>query len=132
VAARLLFTALGAAGLIIGSFLEWTRDTVGTDLSLHALYQHSIGRSPNTVMSLGGAAIGLGLLALLGLADVTGWLTRLAGAVALVGLVLVSIQIHQSSDHGLQAGLWLAVAGSVACVAGGLSGGRATGALYED
>jgi len=122
VTSRILLTALGAAGLIVGAFLDWTRNAEGTHVSWRAVYQDSFGGTDNIAQSIGGASILLGLLAVLGLADMSGWLVRLAGAVGIIGTVLVIIQIQRSSDHGLQTGLWFALAGSVLCVAAGLTG----------
>lgn len=126
VTTRILVTSLGAAGLIVGAFLNWTRETQGTHVSWRSLYQSSFGGTDNLVQSIGGLAILVGLVALLGLADATGWLTRLAGAVGVVGSVLFIIQVQRSSDHALQAGLWLALIGSVLCVFAGLGGSRGT------
>jgi len=122
VTSRILLTALGAAGLIVGAFLDWTRDTQGTHVSWRALYQDTFGGTNDIVQSIGGISILVGLLAVLGLADASGWLTRLAGAVGIIGSVLVIIQIQRSSDHGLQVGLWFALVGSVLCVLAGWAG----------
>jgi hypothetical protein len=132
VTARLLLTALGAAGLIGGAFLNWTRNAQGTHLTWKAVYQDSFAGTDTLVKSIGGAAILLGLIAVLGLADGSGWLVRLAGAVGVIGAILFIIQVQSSSDHGLQAGLWCALAGSVLCVAGGLSGSGRGAVIVED
>jgi membrane protein YqaA with SNARE-associated domain len=122
VTSRILLATLGAAGLIIGAFLNWTRDLQGTHVSWRAVYQDSFGSTDNIVQSIGGASILLGLLAVLGLADMSGWLLRLSGAVGIVGAILVIIQIQSSPEHSLQTGLWFALVGSVLCVAAGLTG----------
>ncbi|NUR63853.1 MAG: sugar:proton symporter [Catenulispora sp.] len=127
VTSRILLTVLGAAGLVVGAFLDWTRDLQGTHVSWRALYQDTFGSTDNIVQSIGGASILVGLVAVLGLADMSGWLTRLAGAVGIVGSILVIIQIEGASDHSLQTGLWFALVGSVLCVAAGFTGwGRST------
>lgn len=126
VTSRILLTAVGAAGLIVGAFLNWTRDLQGTHVSWRSIYQDSFGSTSNIVQSVGGLSILMGLIAVLGLADASGWLVRLAGAVGLVGSILFIIQVQRSSEHSLQVGLWFALVGSVLCVIGGLSGsGRA-------
>lgn len=122
ITSRVLLTALGAAGLIVGAFLNWTRDTQGTHVSWRSVYTDAFGSTDSIVKSIGGASILLGLIAVLGLADASGWLVRLAGAVGIVGSVLFIIQVQSSSDHRMQAGLWVALAGSVLCVLGGLAG----------
>lgn len=126
VAYRIVFTGLGAAGLIVGAFLKWTRDLKGTEVSWRAVYEDSFGVAKDTVHSVGGPAIVLGLLAVLGLAERSGWLTRLAGALGVIGVVLVIIQIERSVDHSLQWGLWIALAGSVLCIAAGMASVRET------
>lgn len=131
VTTRILLTALGAAGLIVGAFLNWTRDTQGTHLSWRALYQSTFGSTNDFVQTMGALAILVGLVALLGLADSTGWLTRLAGAVGIVGSVLFIIQVQRSSDHNLQVGLWVALVGSVLCVFAGFGGARGTVVVDE-
>lgn len=120
VASRIALTALGAAGLIIGAFLKWTRDLEGTHVSWNALIHSSFGSTDTLVKSVGGLSILLGLVAALGLAERSGWLVRLAGAVGIVGVVLFVIQVQGSSDHGMQIGMWFALIGSVLCVAAGL------------
>lgn len=131
VTTRILLTALGAAGLIVGAFLNWTRDIQGTHLSWRALYQSTFGSTNDFVQTMGALAILVGLVALLGLADSTGWLTRLAGAVGIVGSVLFIIQVQRSSDHNLQVGLWVALVGSVLCVFAGFGGPRGTVVVDE-
>ncbi|MEY9893099.1 hypothetical protein ABIA35_004353 [Catenulispora sp. MAP12-49] len=132
VTSRILLTALGAAGLIVGAFMNWTRSTQGSHVSWRALFDSGFGGTTDIVQSVGGASILVGLVAVLGLADVTGWLTRLAGAIGLVGSVLFIIQVQRSTDHSLQVGLWLALAGSVLCIAAGLGGGSRGTVIVED
>jgi len=132
VTSRILLTALGAAGLIVGAFLNWTRDLQGTHVSWRAVYQDTFGSTDNIVQSIGGASILVGLIAVLGLADASGWLSRLAGAVGLVGAILFIIQVERSSDHSLQVGLWFALIGSVLCVAAGLTGWRNGSVIVDE
>ncbi|GAA2005670.1 sugar:proton symporter [Catenulispora subtropica] len=126
VASRMLVTALGAAGLIVAAFLKWTRDMKGIDTSWRAVYQDTFGGAPDAVHSVGGPAIVLGLLAVLGLAERSGWLTRLAGALGVIGTVLVVVQIERATDHSIQWGIWSALAGSILCIGAGLTSTRAT------
>lgn len=133
VTSRILLTALGAAGLIVGAFLNWTRNTEGTQVSWRAVYQDTFGGTDNIVQSIGGISVLLGLIAVLGLVDASGWLTRLAGAVGIIGSVLFIIQVQRSSDHGLQVGLWFALVGSVLCVLAGWAGfGGGREVIIED
>jgi drug/metabolite transporter (DMT)-like permease len=126
IASRLLLTTLGAAGLVAGAFLPWTRDIKGVDLEWRAVYHSSSASTTDSVLSIGGGAVLLGLLAVLGLAERSGWLTRVAGALGVIGVVLVIVNVERSTDHGLQWGLWVALAGSILCLAAGMSAMRET------
>ncbi|GAA2021907.1 hypothetical protein GCM10009839_18850 [Catenulispora yoronensis] len=132
VASRMMFTALGATGLIASAFLKWTRDLTGLDTSWRAVYQSTFGGAQDAVHSVGGPAIVLGLLAVLGLAERSGWLTRLAGALGVIGVVLVVIEIERASDHSMQWGLFSALAGSVLCIGAGMTSMRGTTVAVED
>lgn len=122
---RILLSALGAAALITAAFQSWTRNLQGTDVSWRSDYRDAIGSTDDIVQSIGGAMILLGVIAVLGFADDSGWLVRAVGAVGLVGSLVFVTQVYRSSDHGLQAGIWFALAGSLLCVIGGLySSGR--------
>jgi hypothetical protein len=121
---RVFLTALGALGLILGAFQPWTRHLDGTDLPWGGLNQDTIDVPDNAMRTLGAAAIALGLLAVLGLADASGVLTRTAGSAGLVGLVLFIIQVERSPFHSIEDGVWLAMAGSILCVVAGLRAER--------
>jgi hypothetical protein len=104
VTGRILITALDASGLIVGAFLNWTRDTQGTHVSWRSLYQDTFGAANNIVQSVGGLSILVGLVAVLGLAESSGWLTRLAGApeqVVDLGLVKDRRQLRPGLRHHL-------------------------------
>lgn len=126
IASRLLLTALGAAGLIGAAFLQWTRDTKGIDLGWRAVYQTTFVSTTDSLLTVGGGAVVLGLVAVLGLVERSGWLTRVAGALGVIGTVLVIVEVERSSDHSLQWGVWSALAGSVLCIAAGLAAVRET------
>jgi hypothetical protein len=121
---RLLLTLVGGAALIVGAFLNWTRNLAGDNLSNHALVKIEFFAQSDIVKTAGGISVLLGLVALVGLVDRTGWLTRLAGALGIVLFVLFAIEVYRSSQHQVQIGAWLALAGGVALVLGGLFGGR--------
>ena len=121
---RVVLTLLGAAGLIVGAFLNWTRDTAGTSVTNRSLFQIDFTTRSDIVKTAGGISILIGLVAVVGLIDRTGWLSRLAGALGIVMFVLFAIEVYRSSDHSLQAGTWLALAGGVVLVIGGLLGPR--------
>jgi hypothetical protein len=136
---RIILTLLGAAAMILGAFLGWFRfelppgaeapGTTGIDASWSLFYStEDPFTDTNFLMSAGFVAIILGLLALLGLAFRTGWLTRLAGALAIVAIVAYAITLYRVegdlgvADIGL--GAWLVAAGGLIALIGGFFGSR--------
>jgi hypothetical protein len=128
-AARVVLTLLGAAGLIIGAFLPWALDDAGVNLEydVFMLNPEGVAAEANIVTSAGGIVILLGILALLGLVPRTGWLTTLAGVLGIVAFALVLLTLFQVEGAGLgdvQYGLWLVLAGGIICVIAGFFGAR--------
>jgi hypothetical protein len=124
-AARFILTALGAAGLIIGGFLHWVTNIDGVRLDDRALYQTTFVSTGTFVRTVGFGAIVLGLLALLGMAFRSGWLTRIVGALGVVGFVLFAIQLYRANGgQTIQVGGWLCLAGAVVALIAGFFGTR--------
>jgi len=124
-AARFVLTALGAAGLIIGAFLHWVNNITGVRLDDRVLYKTSFISTGTFVRTVGFGAIVLGLLALLGMALRSGWLSRIVGALAVVGFVLVAIGVYRANGgQALQVGSWIVLAGGVVALIGGFFGTR--------
>ena len=129
-AARFVLSLLGAAGLIVGALLDWLRSPsqVGTKIDVRFLWSTTAGSTDTFVRTVGFVAIVLGLLAVLGLAMRSGWLTRVAGALGIVEFVLFAITVSRDSGMSFPSdigvGAWLALAGGVVALAGGLLGTR--------
>ncbi len=128
---RILFTLAGAAGLIVSAFLDWVSGVEGVELDIRTVWIPQRQYAPteaNFVETMGFAAIVLGLLAIIGLAPRSGWLTRLAGAIGIVGFILFVVQLYRSSGNfdvsDLRLGAWLLLAGSVLALIGGFLGTR--------
>lgn len=120
VGARAVLTLLGAAGLIIAAFLNWTDDIDGLDLSWEALYRTEFVTSDDVYSTVGGLSILLGLLLIVSLASWFGGLTRLVGALGIVMFVLFVIEVYRDSEsHDIQLGAWVALAGSIIAIIGG-------------
>src|SRR2546430_7590918 len=83
IAARTVLTALGAAGLIVGAVLDFVNGIVGTPLSWSILYRADITETSSFFRTVGVVMIALGLVALIGLALHSGWVSRLARALRL-------------------------------------------------
>ena len=127
VGARVALTLLGAAGLIVGAFMEWTGSIDGTDLDIRALWTTNFRTTDTFVASVGFAMIVVGLVAIVGLATGTGWLTRLAGAVAVVGFILFAIEVYRSPvDDMIGVGAWVALAGGIVTLIAGFFGPQHT------
>lgn len=123
IAARTLLTVLGAAGLIIGAFLDFVSGIQGTKLSWSILYRAEIAQTNSFFRTVGVLMIALGLVALIGLAMHSGWLTRLAGVLGIIGVVLVGIGVYRvSGGQTMDAGVWICLAGSVLALIGGFFG----------
>jgi hypothetical protein len=137
--ARIILTVLGAAGMIIGAFLPWlafeaeeippTVGLGGIDLKNSIFYSVDDPSGATFIGSAGFVAIVLGVLALLGLAFRTGWLTTLAGVLGIVGFAAVLITLYRVPEASLGVGnvgigLWIVLAGSVIAVIAGFFGAR--------
>jgi peptidoglycan/LPS O-acetylase OafA/YrhL len=119
-AGRLLLTLLGGAALVVGAFLNWTRDTSATSITNRSLVKVDFTTRSDIVQTVGGIAILIGIIAVLGLIDRTGWLSRLAGALGIVLFILFAVEVYRSADHSMQAGAWLALVGGVVLIIGGM------------
>jgi hypothetical protein len=121
-AVRVILSVGAAVLLLLGSFLEWTDGTDGSALSIQALWETDPGTagffaSAGLVTAICGAVI------ILGLAFKGGWLTRFAGAVALVAFTLVVIQQGRAGNldtlEDVGTGLWLVLAGGILALIAG-------------
>jgi hypothetical protein len=123
---RMFLTLLGAAGMIIGAFLDWFEGTTGVDMDIRAFWETTFDRSSNFVETVGFVMIVLGLLAIVGLAPRSGWLTRFAGALAIAGFVLFLIEVYRADETvaDVQVGAWVALVGGVIALIGGFFGTR--------
>jgi hypothetical protein len=121
---RVVLTLAGAAAMVLGAFLNWWHGTAGTSLTNHAFYQETFGTTGNFVATAGFVSIVLGLVALVGLASGSGWLTRLAGALGIVAVVLYGIQVYRADTSltAMSVGAWVALAGGVVALIGGFMG----------
>jgi hypothetical protein len=121
-AVRVVLTLIGTAAIVVGAFLKWTAGIAGTKLDVRALWTTTLRPTGVFVQTAGFTMIVLGLISVLGSAFGSGWLTRLAGAVAIVGLVLFGIEVYRSSVQGLQLGVWMVLGGAVLTLVAGFFG----------
>jgi hypothetical protein len=123
---RIILTLLGAAGMIVGAFLNWFQGTTGVDLDIRAFWETTFDQTSTFVETVGFVMIVLGLLAIVGLAPRSGWLTRFAGALAIAGIGLFLIQIYRADQTvtDVQVGASLALFGGIVALIGGFFGTR--------
>jgi hypothetical protein len=126
-AGRIGLTLAGAAGMIIGSFMGWFQSFAGNEIGLRTLWgvPHHTGVF---IRSAGAVTILLGLIAIVGLAPRSGWLTRLAGALGVVVFILLTIQVYRAPGGftiaDVSIGAWVVLAGSILALIGGFMGTR--------
>ena len=123
-AQSMLFTLVGAAGLIVAAFLDWIRpDGIqGTDISYRAFYQANFSVDASFLRSAGAISVAIGLLAILGLASRSGWITRLAGALGIIAFALFTITLYRADSDlpaSLGAGMWFLLGGGIVTLFGG-------------
>jgi hypothetical protein len=128
---RMVLSLLGAGCLVVGGLLAWISTgagTAGTKIDVRFLWDTSAGTTNTFVRTVGFVAIALGLLAVVGLAFRSGWLTRIAGALGIVQFVLFAITVSRAPGltfpGSVGVGAWLALAGGVIALAGGFLGTR--------
>jgi hypothetical protein len=144
IAGRVIFTTLGAVGMIVGAFLDWFGGDRGTDLSYRVFFQPVRDIGPGLtpleineqafLTSAGSVVIAIAVLALVGLAG--SWITRLAGALGVAAFVLFAISVYRTETassflDSMEIGAWLVLIGSVITLIGGFVGTRRVVALPE-
>ena len=119
---RVIFTVAAAVLLLVGSFFEWTGGTDGSALAIQNYWEQDAGTSA-FFTSAGLVTAICGAVIILGLAFRGGWLTRFAGAVALVAFTLMLIQMGRGGEldsvQDVGMGLWLVLAGGALALIGG-------------
>lgn len=134
---RIVLTLLGASGMVVGAFGDWTRSVSGVRLNFQTFYRPDFADGAAFYRSAGVVMILLGLLTVIGLVSRSGWLTRLPAALGLVAFALFVIELFRAPGAFVVSqigwGAWLALAGSlVALVAGFLTTRIAVATGYAD
>jgi hypothetical protein len=123
---RVLMTLVGAGLLLVGAFMNWVGGITGDRLSFEAFVRTGAPTVTEFWRSAAMVMLVIGLVGLLGLATPTGGLTRLSGARAIAAFALLAIQLARVGDLSsqLNEGPWLALAGGVVLVLGGMPSTR--------
>src|SRR5262245_33000961 len=125
---RIALTLAGATGMIVAALMDWARGTAASDISVRGLWSTDFSRTGgNWLLTVSAVMVGLGVLAIIGLAPRTGRLTSLAGALGIAIFVLFLVQVSRAdlSVSDLDVGAWIGLAGSVVALVGGFVGTRA-------
>ena len=120
----MLFTLVGAAGLIVAAFLDWIRPDgiAGTDVGYRAFFSTDFTVDAVFLRSAGFVSILIGLVAILGLTFRSGWVTRLAGALGIIGFALFTITMYRADADlpaSLGLGTWFMLGGGLVTMFGG-------------
>jgi len=125
--ARLVFTLIGAAALVVGAFLDWTGSLAGDKLTLRSLVQNDFHTRSNMLHTVGAVSVLIAIVAVLSLLDLTGWLTRLTGLAGIVLFVMFAVQLyrHYGQDfspaiRAVRPGAWLQLGGGAVLLIGGM------------
>jgi hypothetical protein len=125
-AARLILGLLGVAGMIIGPFLSWIEDVAGTNIEFRAFFSTELAGQSGFAASAGFTVLILGVIALVGLAFRSGWLTSLAAGLGLLACILFVVTVYRSPADvdvtRLQIGFWLAAIGSLLALVASMFG----------
>jgi hypothetical protein len=131
---RVVLTVLGGALLIASAFLDWLGfegAPKGTEVPIQFLWSPAEREVPEFATSLGFVVIVLGVLAIVGLVPRTGWLTSLAGVLAIAVFVLSVATLYRVGGEGAHLGIdevavggWLVLGGGVLALIAGLFGRR--------
>lgn len=128
VGARIVLTLAGAAGLIVGAFMAWIATLDGNELAVQALWRPTFHQTNTFVTTVGAVMIALAIVAILGMAFGTGWLTRLAGALGIVAFVLFAVEAYRAPGvNEIGVGAWVSLAGAVVVLIAGFVGGPTPG-----
>jgi uncharacterized membrane protein YkgB len=133
-ALRVVLTLLGGGLLIASAFLDWLAfedAPKGTEVPIEFLWSPAEREVPEFATSLGLVVIVLGLLAIVGLVPRTGWLTSLAGLLAIAVFVSSVVTLYRVGGEGADLGIgevaiggWLVLGGGLLALIGGLFGRR--------
>jgi hypothetical protein len=127
VRARLVFTIIAVAALVVGAFLDWQTTQPGYRLTFRSLVHNDFATTTHVTRSVGAISVLIAAVALLSLLDRTGWLTRLAGLAAVVLFAMFALQFYRHDGQhftpaldAVRAGAWVTVCAGIVLLFGGL------------
>jgi hypothetical protein len=120
---RAILTLAGAAALVIAMFQPWIHGANGGALAFNAYWRMNPATDVDFWRSAGLVALGCAVVGVLGLMTISGWITRLAGAVAIIAFGLIVIELARADatlPDDIGAGLWWMLGGGVVMLIGSL------------
>jgi hypothetical protein len=120
---RIVLTLGASAALVIAMFQTWINGADGDSLAFGAYWQMHPATDVNFWRSAALVPLGCAILGVVGLVTLSGWLTRLAGAIAIVafGLIIVElVRMDATFPDAIGAGLWWMLAGGLVMLIGSL------------
>jgi hypothetical protein len=122
-AVRVILTLAGAVALVIAVFQPWIHGVNGDALAFNAYWRMGPATDVNFWRSAALVPLGCAVLGVLGLMTLSGWITRLAGTIAIVAFGAIVIELVRADatlPGAIGAGVWWMLAGGVVMLIGSL------------
>jgi hypothetical protein len=120
---RVILTLAGAVALVIAVFQPWIHGANGDALALNAYWRMGPATDANFWRSAALVPLGCAVLGVLGLMTLSGWITRLAGTIAIVAFGAIVVELVRADatlPGSIGAGLWWMLGGGVVMLIGSL------------
>src|SRR5262249_60587610 len=121
---RAVLTLAAAVALVIAVFQPWIHGANGDTLAFPAYWKTDPATDVNFWRSAALVPLGCAILGGIGLMSLGGWLTRLAGALAIVAFGLIVVELVRANatlPDDIGAGLWWMLGGGVVMLIGSLA-----------
>jgi hypothetical protein len=121
---RTILTLAGAAALFVCAFQVWINGAKGDTLAFEAYWRMNPATDVNFWRSAALVPLGCAVLGVIGLITLSGWITRLAGVIAIVAFGMIVVELMRadvSMTDAIGAGLWWMLAGGIVMLVGSLA-----------
>ena len=121
---RAVLTLAGAVAFVIAMFQTWIHGVNGDTLAFDAYWKMNPATDANFWRSAALVPLGCAVVGVIGLMTLGGWLTQMAGAIAIIAFGLIVIELARASatlPDSIGAGLWWMLGGGVVMVIGSLA-----------
>jgi hypothetical protein len=120
---RVVLTLAGAAALVIAVFQVWINSANGDALAFDAYWKMNPATDVNFWRAAALVPLGCAVLGVIGLMSLSGWISRLAGAIAIIAFGLIVVELARADatlPDAIGSGLWWMLGGGVVMVIGSL------------